>query len=322
MDYKLDLKDRRLLYELELDSRQSFGDLAKKLRLSKNTIAYRIHNLEKEGIIKKFYAVIDVGKLGYINFRVYLKLQNVTPMKEKEIIDFLVAKKCVNWVVSIDGDYNLGFHVLSREIKEMNEVWMELLEKYVNYVDERLLTIVTKKSHYSRSFLINSKENENETVYLTEPKKPEVDEIDKGILELLAKNARIPIIEIASTLKITSKTVIARIKKLENDRVIVSYKTGFNLSKLGYEQFRLILRLHNTTKERISSLIQHANVHPNIISHSEVLGGDDFEMDVEVNDLSALRKIIDEIKDKFADIIQAHKTMQFYQEHENFHYPV
>ncbi|MBS3146692.1 Lrp/AsnC family transcriptional regulator, partial [Candidatus Woesearchaeota archaeon] len=49
---KLDLKDKRLLYELDLDSRQSFNELGKKLSLSKSSVIYRINNMQKSGIIK------------------------------------------------------------------------------------------------------------------------------------------------------------------------------------------------------------------------------------------------------------------------------
>ena len=42
MSYKLDSKDFKLLSELDLDSRQSFNELGKKLGLSKNAVAYRI----------------------------------------------------------------------------------------------------------------------------------------------------------------------------------------------------------------------------------------------------------------------------------------
>src|SRR3989338_10516950 len=79
---KLDLKDKRLLYELDLDSRQSFNELGKKLSLSKSSVIYRINNMQKSGIIKQYHTVLDIGKLGYISFRLYIKLQNSTPSTE------------------------------------------------------------------------------------------------------------------------------------------------------------------------------------------------------------------------------------------------
>lgn len=62
---KLDLKDRKILYHLDLDSRQSFRSLGKKVGLSKDIVASRVKKLQEKGIIKGFFAVVDYSKLGY-----------------------------------------------------------------------------------------------------------------------------------------------------------------------------------------------------------------------------------------------------------------
>jgi len=68
---KLGLKDRKILYELDLNSRQSFQKIGKKVRLSKESVFYRIKKLEEEGIIQRYSTMVDVGKLGYTNFRFF-----------------------------------------------------------------------------------------------------------------------------------------------------------------------------------------------------------------------------------------------------------
>jgi len=51
---KVDLKDRKILYELDYDSRQSLSKIGKKVGLHKNVVLYRIKRLENLGIIS-FY---------------------------------------------------------------------------------------------------------------------------------------------------------------------------------------------------------------------------------------------------------------------------
>jgi DNA-binding Lrp family transcriptional regulator len=51
---KLDVKDRKILYHLDLDSRQPFSQLGKKVGLSKDLVAYRVKKLHERGIIKNF----------------------------------------------------------------------------------------------------------------------------------------------------------------------------------------------------------------------------------------------------------------------------
>ena len=63
---KLDLKDRKILYHLDLNSRQSFAQLGKKVGLHKDVVAYRVKKLQEKGIIENFFIIYDYLKLGYI----------------------------------------------------------------------------------------------------------------------------------------------------------------------------------------------------------------------------------------------------------------
>ena len=55
----LDLKDRKILYHLDINSRQSFSQLGKKVGLHKDVVAYRVKKLQEKGVIKCFYTEID-----------------------------------------------------------------------------------------------------------------------------------------------------------------------------------------------------------------------------------------------------------------------
>ena len=319
---KLDLKDRKLLYELDINSRQSAHELARKIGLSKDAIIYRMSKLQEAGIIKQFHTVIDVGKLGFISFRLYLKLQNTTPQKGEEIINYIKQKKEVTWLVSIDGNYDVGMWILTKTITEMNHFWKELLQKYADFIAERALTIFTKVSYFPRSYLIDEKNNERQYTFVTEPDEVKLDEKDREILQLLAPNARIPILEIAQKVEITAKTAASRIKELEKKKVIIGYRTVFDLEKLGYQYFKVHFNLHNFTPAKEKQLRQYIKQHPNIVYDNEVLGGDDLEIEIQVKSLPELRSIIGEMRKEFADIIREHQYFLFYKEHKFVFFPL
>ena len=100
---ELDKKDREILFHLSLNARASLSDLSRKTRLSKEVIHYRIKNLERNGVIEGYYAVINTYKLGKVFYRVYMKTINMTQQIEKEFISFLKNHPKVTWVVEIDG---------------------------------------------------------------------------------------------------------------------------------------------------------------------------------------------------------------------------
>ncbi|MBU4242067.1 MAG: winged helix-turn-helix transcriptional regulator [Nanoarchaeota archaeon] len=59
---KLDFKDKKILYNLDLNSRATLNEIAKKVKLSKQVVDYRLKNLLKNKIIKEFYTVINFSK--------------------------------------------------------------------------------------------------------------------------------------------------------------------------------------------------------------------------------------------------------------------
>ena len=289
---KLDLKDRKILYELDINSKQSFHEIAKKVGLSKDSIIYRIKKFQEEGVIKQFHTVIDVGKLGFISFRLYLKLQNTTPEKEEEIIEFLKKQRIITWIGSIDGEYDLGMWILTYSIKEMNNLWKELLRKYREFIEKRWLNIFTKVSYFPRTYILEQKRNREEFIFITEPEKIKIDEIDIQLIKFLAPNSRIPILELSKKLHITSKTVTSRIKQLEKKKVIIGYRTMFDLEKLGYQYFKIHFNLHNLTEEKEKQFKHHLKQNPNLIYDNELLGGDDIEIEIQVKTIQDLREFL------------------------------
>ena len=74
----IDVKDRKILYQLDMNARQSFSQIGKKVGLPKTVVSYRVKKMQKNGIINNFYTVIDTFKLGYSSYRIYLGFQYIS----------------------------------------------------------------------------------------------------------------------------------------------------------------------------------------------------------------------------------------------------
>ena len=68
----IDLKERKILYHLDLNCRQSFTQIGKKVGLSKELVKYRVLRMEEEGIITGYWTCIDSYRFGYQVYRYYL----------------------------------------------------------------------------------------------------------------------------------------------------------------------------------------------------------------------------------------------------------
>ena len=228
----LDQKDRKLLYELDCNSRQTIQQLARKIGLSKDAIKYRINRLLKDEIIKSFNAVIDTGKIGFTSFRLFLKFYQLSPEKEREILDFLQKNKNLVWFVQVEGNWDINTWFLYKSLEEMNSFWIEFLTKFNNYIEKREFGIYSNVTYFSRAYLLKTEKNIFSMPIISLSKEEKLDKSDLKIIELLSKNARISIVDIAQETSLTSKTIINKIKRLEKDKIVVGYRAEFNLEKL------------------------------------------------------------------------------------------
>ena len=74
----LDVKDQKIILELDKNSRQSNSQIGKKVRLSKEVIKYHIDSLIEKGVILRFHTVTNYFKLGISKFKLYLRLKKAT----------------------------------------------------------------------------------------------------------------------------------------------------------------------------------------------------------------------------------------------------
>jgi len=86
---KLDLKDRKILFYLIKNSRQSLKTIGRNTGMSKELVHYRIRRLIKNKIINNFSIVVNFEKLGYALMQSYYKFVNINPTIKEEIIQMM-----------------------------------------------------------------------------------------------------------------------------------------------------------------------------------------------------------------------------------------
>jgi len=298
--FRLNLKDKKILSLLDINSRMLNSKIAKKVGLSKDVINYRIKKLKNLGFIRGYYTIIDFSKLGYFSIRVYLKLIDVSLEQEKKIIEFLVNHKNTFFVAEIEGPFNIALGTWVKDIYEFEKFWIEFKEKFKKHISKEKISIFTKAYHFHRAYILNKKIDDAEPEIFGGSKTEKHDEKDLNILRLLAQNARIPIVEIAERLKIPPKTVDFRIKQLEKKKIIQGYRFIFDFNLFGYEYYKVDLNLRDITK--LKELIDYAKTHPNILYVDQTIGGSDFEFDIEVKNKILFLEIIKELRKKFPEI--------------------
>ena len=301
---KLDLKDKKILYHLDLDSRQSFRSLGKKVGLSKDIVTSRVKKLQEIGIIKGFYAMIDYLKLGYSVFRFYFSFQNVTPELKKEIIDYFINEKYVGDVKSLEGNYDLLVAIGVKNYPQARAFWQNTLENYGKYFSKRVFTAFFQEDTYAYRFLLDEKNNRPRRIYqcFDTGKRVEIDDLDNKIIKLITKNARISTIDMANALNSTSSIIHYRLKKLIDSSIIMVYRLHIDFTKIGYYVYKVDIELNRF--DVIKKIINYIESNPNLICRMGTIGYVDLEIAFLLNNSIQLNQIMEDISNKFPDAIK------------------
>jgi len=306
---KLDLKDRKILYELDIDSRQSFSQLGKKVGLHKDVVAYRVKKLQEKGIIKNFYTEVNGYKLGYSKAKFYLTYQNITPEIKQEIIDNLVKSSYTDIVHSLEGQYDLVVISEVENIPKFYNIWKNAINQYRDYFSNQIFCVESMSINFKKTFLLDEKpdKKDNRIIFVesSNDKKVEMDCLDKKILDLLTPNTRITTIEIANKLKSTVNTINSRIKKLVKTGVIIRYTINIDWPKIGYQWFKADIVLKDPEKmQKIADYVQN---NPNLLFRVASLGYVDLELTFILNNANQLHQVIGDLSSKFPDTIKNYK---------------
>jgi len=321
---KLDLKDRKILYQLDLNARQTDSQISKKVGLSRDAVGYRINRMIENGYINYFMTILNSMKLGFEWYRTFFKFQNLTVEKEKEVIDWLKGR--ASWMTKVEGVWDLNTGIFVKNVYEYRDIINEFLVEFGEYVDKYDIAIVTRMWHYHRDYLLGkkSKTSKKEVMGYDEKgkyDKEEINETDYKILQVLLKNARMKTVDIANKIGTTEMVVRYRIKKLIEKGIILGFRPFLNINKLGYLYFKVHLTLQNLTEEKKNKIFDYVHHHPATVHTTELVGGADLETEFQVKSNDELYEYIKEIRVRFGDIIRDYEFMQYTEEYKFSYLP-
>jgi DNA-binding Lrp family transcriptional regulator len=304
---KLDLTDRKILAELDKNCRISNSALGKKVNKSRESVKYRIQQLQKRGILEKFITSINPNKLGYYMFKVYLKLENIPEEREK-FFDELKKNKDIYWMGISDGAFDCVFAILSKSITGYYQQINTLLSRWEHLIVSKILGTMVDTKQYNKKFFTNDT-NGSYVVFGGDVVHNKVDDLDYKILTILANDARIPLAQLANKVKSTIEIVRGRIKKLEEKEIILSYRIAVDFNKLGLEFFKMFIYFRTVSEEDERSLAEWMRTHPKALYYIRSLAPWEMEPEFVVENYKEFNQIVNELRKKFPHVIRNYEHL-------------
>ncbi|MGV8151466.1 MAG: Lrp/AsnC family transcriptional regulator [Candidatus Nanoarchaeia archaeon] len=319
MTIKLDLKDKKILTLLDGDARLSNSQLGKKVGLSKPAVEYRLKRFEKNNVIFNFYTVVDFTRLGYSQYKLYLKFQDTTLEDEKRIIGHFKDQECVMWVAEIRGRWDLAVSIISKSNFDFGKILGEFMDNFAKFVLAKDVLLTEYSPIYARRYLTDTKQSE--FIYGVPKENYSLDEEEFKILKILATDARINIVDLAEKTKLTRDIVNYRIKKLTKDKIITQYRCFLNLANLGINHYKLILRTKNFDEQAQKRLKSYIECNKKATQYLKLIGSWDCEIEFETESEDELYHILNEIRKEFSDIIRDFDILRIIENHKFSFFP-
>ena len=122
-----------------------------------------------------------------------------------------------------------------------------------------------------------------------------LDQIDRRILAELSEFGRISIAALADRVGLSKTPVLARVRRLEDDRYILGYHAALNAEKMGLAQIAFIqVTLSDTTTEALNAFNEAVENAPEIEACHMIAGGFDYLLKVRTRDVATFRKAFGE----------------------------
>jgi DNA-binding Lrp family transcriptional regulator len=134
-----DNTDQKIIEYLKEDSRESFVDIGKKLKLSESAVRRRVKNLVANGTIKKF--TLEIGEENTTSAIVLVSVDSATDTSK--VSAKLAKLDGVKTVYEITGQYDITTIISASNITDINNS-IDALRKITGVIDTNTVIILKK----------------------------------------------------------------------------------------------------------------------------------------------------------------------------------
>lgn len=299
---ELDRTDKKILFELDRNSRQPFALLAKKLKTSKSVIAYRVRQLEKKKVIQGYYTAIDTVKIGYYNFRAYITLKEASDEDREAIIRYLIDSRWTWWVASASYPYDIALMFLSKDMHRADSQIRDFLCRFKRNIGSCKVNPYVELNHYFRDYILYDEPMQRRG-YLTvgDEERIELNDAERAVLRELSTDSRQESIAIARKLGMSPITVKNIIRRMAKQGVILAFRVLVDYSKINHGYYWIHINVNDYLEgERLK---RHVKTLPETVYFERTIGGSDIEFGIQVDERTGALGIVNRIIGEFGKSI-------------------
>jgi len=314
--FSVDDLDNKIISALDSDARTPLEKIAKNLKISRQTVDYRLKKLKREGIFLGDLVIFDTGILGYGWYRILIRLLNVSKTQKNEFLDFLAKHPQTTWLGEVGGRWDIVVNLACTSPINFNSVYEEISVKFGHLIKAVEVLVYLDTYDYSRSYLDVKEFKTNEFFHrMDKDNSFKISKLDKLIIKSIKKDACFSYSELGKKLEVSRNTIKQRIKKLMQKKVILGFRSFINLQKLGYQSNMLFLQINCLDRERETELYYYLKMLPEVTFVVKHIGEWQIGMEIETKTALEFHNILITLRSQFSDLISDYETFPLIKDH-------
>jgi len=209
------------------------------------------------------------------------------------------------WFLSTTkGEIDLTVILWVKDNYEFYRFWNQTLNKFEDYFAKATISLYIQAIDYDKGYLFPEKLKGKRDLYQITCTKNTVaiDEIDHALLNILASNARLSLIDIAKRLGLSSQTVKYHMDNLIKKDVIRAFRVHLDYKKIKLQHFKIDIYLRE--HKLVNNIVQFLEKQPYLQCLNVAIGWADIEPEFVLSGLDELHTVIDELNTRFPNEIK------------------
>ncbi|MBI2632752.1 Lrp/AsnC family transcriptional regulator [Candidatus Pacearchaeota archaeon] len=317
---KIDLKDRRILEMLDINSNASLSEIAKNALISKQVADYRINKLTMQKTIYSFFTLVELGKLGHSLFRVHIKLKNVSEEEYSKFVKHLFEQYPTFWVAFVSGSFDIIVDIWAQHANDFDIVFNHILSKNKKIIYSYEIFPLLELVLYDYGYFLDKKVKRRKISLFKKDTFIEIDKTDEHILTAIKSNSRLSYEEIGRKVNLTRNTVKNRIKNLEKLGIIAGYKMMVDFKHFDRLSYKIFIKYDHSKIDQEKELLEFIQNKAGILASTKLLGKWNLDIEIQPKDAKELQKFIIELRSKFS-LIESYELIQIIEDYGIDFYP-
>lgn len=291
---KLKKRDKHLLYELSKDVREKQTEIAKKLRITPQTLQYQLEQL------KDMYTprvVIDPAKFGLITIRAFMSFLTFNKHTQNHLLKELAEQIDVVLVQKLKLGADVMVEYAVPNLSYFNKLYATFLDKNSDAIRNKQVFPVLVRYNFQKNYLYPRARTTQYHILSGDREPIEHSEIAQEVITELLKDPTAPYAQIARNTNYDVRTVQRAIHTSQEHKIIRSYDIDIDYKKTGVSSAILGVQFSYVAQKEMNRFVEYANNTKEIVSLLKVIGDESVFVTIETFD--QYTEIINKIRSEF-----------------------